>query len=156
MKFNLKLFWKMVFYIYILLLINFVVFKFFGDINAVKNNIQSSYDNIKMGGSNVNLVPFRTIVSYGSDLHINVFFINIIGNIIPFIPLGFLIPIVFQSNEQFIKTTIVCLGIIICIEVIQLITYLGNMDVDDVILNLIACMMGYSLYLISKKIFGNR
>ncbi|WP_338751426.1 VanZ family protein [Bacillus sp. FJAT-52991] len=151
MKINFKLFWKVIFYIYILLLIDFIVFKFFGDVNDVKNNIQLRHENVQIGVSNFNLIPFKTLSSYVSHLDVGVYFLNIVGNIIPFIPLGFLIPIVFPSKKSFIKTMISCLGIIICIEVIQFITYLGSMDIDDVILNQIACVIGYSLYLVSEK-----
>ncbi|MEC5308263.1 VanZ family protein [Bacillus thuringiensis] len=153
---NFKLFWKFIFYIYILLVINFVIFKFFGDINSVKNNIQLTYESINNGGSNLSLIPFRTIFSYGTDLYMEISFINIVGNIIPFIPLGFLIPIVFPTRKPFIKTMNSCLGIIICIEVIQLITFLGRMDIDDVILNQISCVIGYLLYIVFKKTFGNK
>lgn len=153
---NIKLFWKFIFYIYILLVINFVIFKFFGDINSVKNNIQLTYESINNGGSNLNLIPFRTIFSYGPDLYMEISFINIVGNIIPFIPLGFLIPVVFPTRKPFIKTMTSCFGIIICIEVIQLITFLGRMDIDDVILNQISCVIGYLLYIVFKKIFGNK
>lgn len=156
MKFSLNWFWKVIFFLYILLIINFVILKFFGDINAVKSNIQLNYENVQMGGSNLNLVPFRTLFSYGSDLYIEVFFINIVGNIIPFIPLGFLIPIVFPTRQSFIKTMITCLGIIVSIEVIQFITYLGSMDIDDVILNQISCVIGYVFYRIYNKIFANK
>ncbi|HDX9707909.1 TPA: VanZ family protein [Bacillus thuringiensis] len=153
---NINLFWKFIFYIYILLVINFVIFKFFGDINSVKNNIQLTYESINNSGSNLNLIPFRTIFSYGPDLYMEISFINIVGNIIPFIPLGFLIPIVFPTRKPFIKTMTSCFGIIICIEVIQLITFLGRMDIDDVILNQISCVIGYLLYIVFKKIFGNK
>ncbi|MEF7658589.1 VanZ family protein [Bacillus thuringiensis] len=146
MKVNFEFFWKITFYIYILLVIKFVIFKFFGDINAVKNNIQLTYENINNGGSNYNLVPLRTLFSYGPDFYMEVSFINIIGNIMPFIPLGFLIPIVFPTKKSFIKAMALCLAIIICIEIIQLITLLGRLDIDDVILNQIRCVLGmYSI-----------
>ncbi|OZI12039.1 hypothetical protein CEW92_08745 [Bacillaceae bacterium SAS-127] len=156
MKINFRWSWKVIFYIYILLLINFIVFKFLGDINAVKSNIQLQYENVQMGGSNVNLVPLRTLSSYVFGLDVGVSFINIVGNIVPFIPLGFVIPLAFPSQKPFMKTMISCLGIIICIEVIQLVTYLGNMDIDDLILNQVSCVIGYSLYVVSEKILMNR
>ncbi|MGE7863562.1 VanZ family protein [Bacillus mobilis] len=150
---NLNRFWKITFWIYIALLINFVVFKFFGNVQDVINMAHDNYENVhKLGGSKSNFIPFRTMYSYGSTMGIGSSFINIIGNIIPFIPLGFLLPIVFPSKKAFLKSMIVCLIIIITIEITQYITYLGSADIDDVILNQISCMIGYTFYLIYIKI----
>ncbi|MBJ7997146.1 VanZ family protein [Bacillus mycoides] len=154
---NLTRFWKITFWIYIALLINFVVFKFFGNVQDVINMAHDKYENVhRLGGSKSNFIPFRTINSYSSTMGIRSSFINIIGNIIPFIPLGFLIPIVFPSKRKFIKSMIVCLIIIITIEITQYITYLGFTDIDDVILNQISCMIGYIFYLIYIKIKKTR
>ncbi|WP_063263781.1 VanZ family protein, partial [Bacillus cereus] len=150
---NLTKFWKVSFWIYIALLINFVVFKFFGNVQDVINMAQDNYRNIhELGGNRTNFIPFRTINSYSSIMDVTSSFINVFGNIIPFIPLGFLIPIVFPSKRKFVKSMIVCLIIILIIEIIQYITYLGSMDIDDVILNQISCIIGYILYLIYIKI----
>ncbi|WP_394626993.1 VanZ family protein [Bacillus cereus] len=146
---NLTTFLKVTFWVYIALLINFVVFKFFGNVQDVINMAYDNYTNVhELGGDRANLIPFKTINSYSSTMDIESSFINIIGNIIPFIPLGFLIPIVFPSKRKFIKSMIICLIIIITIEVIQYLTYLGSMDIDDVILNQFSCIMGYIIYLI--------
>lgn len=47
---------------------------------------------------------------------------------------------------------IICFIIIMLIETIQIFTYLGSMDIDDVILNQISCIIGCILYLIYIKI----
>ncbi|WP_193657687.1 VanZ family protein [Bacillus cereus] len=131
---------------YIILLINFIILKFFGNVQDVINMAQDNYRNIhELGGNRTNFIPFRTLKRYISNM-------NIIGNIIPFIPLGFLIPIVFPIKKTFIKTMIICFIIIMLIETIQLFTYLGSMDIDDVILNQISCMIGYIFYLSYIKI----
>ncbi|PQZ54173.1 hypothetical protein CQZ94_18295 [Bacillus sp. MYb209] len=150
---NVTTFWKTIFGLYIILLINFIIFKFFGNVQDVINMAQDNYRNIhELGGNRTNFIPFRTLKEYISNMNITSSFINIIGNIIPFIPLGFLIPIVFPIKKTFIKTMIICFIIIMLIENIQLFTYLGSMDIDDVILNQISCMIGYIFYLSYIKI----
>ncbi|MFJ8215671.1 VanZ family protein [Bacillus cereus] len=150
---NLTKFWKVSFWIYIALLINFVVFKFFGNVQDVINMAQDNYRNIhELGGNRTNFIPFRTIKGYISNMSITSSFINIMGNIIPFIPLGFFIPTTFSFKKTFKKTMIICFIIIMLIETIQIFTYLGSMDIDDVILNQISCIIGYILYLIYIKI----
>lgn len=118
MLFN-KTIWKSIFVIYILLLLNFVVIKFDGNINHLIDTIRTNYTR----GPGINVVPFRTIETYISDMDYSVAFINILGNIIPFIPLGFLIPIVFPSQSNIIKTMTNCLLMICSIEILQLIFF---------------------------------
>jgi len=43
--------------------------------------------------------------------------------------------------------------IIIIIEFVQLATGLGSADIDDFILNMISCIIGYVLYIIYVKFF---
>jgi len=144
-----KIIWKSIFVIYILLLLNFVVIKFDGNINHLIDTIQTNYNR----GPGINFVPFRTIETYISDMDYSVAFINILGNIIPFIPLGFLIPIVFPSQRNIIKTMTNCLLMICSIEILQLIFFLGSCDIDDVILNQISCVIGFILFIIYRNVF---
>ena len=65
------------------MLLIFVVFKFKGDVYSVINTIQTNKDR----GGSVNLIPFRTIGMYTRDINSGISFINILGNIIPFIPM---------------------------------------------------------------------
>ena len=145
--------WKFLFSIYILLVLNFIVIKFNGEVQLVINKIQSNIQRRNNGESFANLVPFRTIETYISDLSFSVAFMNIFGNIIPFIPLGFLIPMAFPSRRNLIKTMISCFLIIISVETLQLILLLGIFDIDDIILNLLSCFIGFILFKAYKKIF---
>lgn len=141
--------WKIIFTVYILMLLIFVVFKFKGDVYSIINIIQLN----KERGVGVNLVPFRTIDIYTSDINSGIPFINILGNIIPFIPMGFIIPLAFSSLRSFMKTMITCLMLICSIEILQLIFYVGSFDVDDIILNQISCIIGFILFKVCKNIF---
>ena len=145
--------WKIIFSIYILLVLNFIVIKFDGNIQNVINTIQSNMQRRDQGGVNANLVPFRTIETYISDLSFSVAFMNIFGNIIPFIPMGFLIPMAFPSQRNMIKTLITSFLLIFSVEILQLMLFLGSFDVDDIILNLLSCFIGFILFKAYKNIF---
>ncbi|MFJ7973806.1 VanZ family protein [Psychrobacillus sp. NPDC096389] len=145
--------WKGIFIIYILLVLNFIVIKFNGNIQHLINTIQSNMESRAQGESGANLVPFRTIKAYINDIGLGVAFINIIGNIIPFIPMGFLIPAAFPSQRNIIKTMIFSFLLILSIEIIQLLSFLGYFDMDDIILNLLSCFIGFMLFIVYKNAF---
>ena len=42
-------------------------------------------------------------------------------------------------------------GLIVCVELVQLVTLLGHCDVDDLILNLIGVSMGYLLWALTLR-----
>ncbi|RLL46537.1 VanZ family protein [Oceanobacillus piezotolerans] len=98
----------------------------------------------------VNLIPFQTIIQYmklfQTDylLHASV---NIIGNIVVFIPLGIFI-VLLKKHASFLYTTIVGLISSLSIEITQLILSSFNFmsrsfDVDDLILNTLGVSIGY-------------
>ncbi len=78
-----------------------------------------------------------------------VIFINLIGNLILFAPLGFILSTI---NNKGIKTKVlnivIGIGIIICLELGQFITKRGVLDLMDILLNSIGLVMGI---LIIKK-----
>ncbi|TDY05470.1 UNVERIFIED_CONTAM: glycopeptide antibiotics resistance protein [Lysinibacillus xylanilyticus] len=145
--------WRILFSIYILLVLKFIVIKFNGDIQDVINTIQSNMERRDQWGLSANLVPFRTIETYISDLSFSIAFMNIFGNIIPFIPMGFLIPMAFPSQRNIIKTMISCFLLILSVEILQLILFLGSFDIDDIILNQLSCFIGFILFKAYKNIF---
>ena len=145
--------WKVLFYIYIVLVVNFIVIKFNGNLQHVMNTIQSNMERRSQGESFTNLVPFWTIETYISDLSFSVAFMNVFGNIVPFIPMGFLLPMAFPSQRNIIKTMISCFLLILSVEILQLILFLGSFDIDDIILNLLSCFIGFILFKAYKNIF---
>lgn len=78
-------------------------------------------------------------------------FINIIGNIIIFIPLGVLLSIYRQN--LFVSIMII-IAIIIAIESMQYFTKRGIFDILDILLNMIGSILGYTLdkiYILIRK-----
>lgn len=112
-------------------------------------SIQTNFER----GRGVNLIPFRTMETYIRNMNDGVAFINILGNIIPFIPMGFLIPMAFPSQRNIMKTMIFCFLLIGSIEILQFVFFLGSLDIDDMILNQISCATGFMLFIAYKNIF---
>lgn len=98
----------------------------------------------------VNLVPFQTINIYigqlGGPIH-TIALYNLLGNILLFIPFGFFFPSIWLKCNSWAKMLLIALCIPFFIEATQY--FIGrSVDVDDVILNTLAIIIGYILYII--------
>jgi glycopeptide antibiotics resistance protein len=131
------LFWGILFVVYLLLLFYFL---FFSE---------------KMGRSaggeqyRYNLILFREIrrfCKYRNIVGNQVFFINIFGNIMAFVPFGLLMPRLFKRTNNVILITVMTLELSLAVEVVQLIFKLGSFDVDDLLLNTVGGLIGYLIY----------
>lgn len=101
-----------------------------------------------------NLIPFKTITNYiigYSRYPFNVWFFNLFGNVMAFIPLGFFVPIVFYKVKEIKHIIIIAIIVSSIIEVLQFITKLGSLDIDDIILNTLGAALGYVLYKCIEK-----
>ncbi len=84
----------------------------------------------------INIIPLKTIIHYlTGPVNISIKITNILGNLIAFIPLSFLLMLkdkkYYQVKAQFIYLSIT----VLIIELLQLITSTGRFDIDDFILN---------------------
>lgn len=140
---------KILFSIYILFLILFVVLKFDGSFERIISLHNSIIENEKDGLRNINLIPFRTMSPYLKNITETYAFKNIIANILVFIPLGFFIS--NKNPKNVFKALIICLGVILSIELIQLFFKIGFFDVDDIILNFIGSLLGVFISLFVRK-----
>ncbi|MBQ6836011.1 MAG: VanZ family protein [Clostridia bacterium] len=139
---------KIAFVLYIALMI----WLLFGQ--RMGNDVQGGYWNEL--SQNINLTPFETVGKYLNTLknsengrisHQAV--INLGGNVIMFVPLGFLLPLNWGRAKSLKGCMTACLIIIMCVELIQLFTLLGSFDVDDLILNMAGVWIGYMIYSIN-------
>lgn len=78
---------------------------------------------------------------------------NLLGNLLPFIPFGFLLPIAYPRIKAFFKVFLVGMFAVLFIEIFQYMTRLGSFDIDDIILNVLGGVVGYLLYIFSEFIF---
>ena len=106
---------------------------------------------------NVNTTPLFTIKNYlrvivqrtNDSVYIHCL-INLLGNILLFMPIGFMIPKLWKKLRNYFKFFFITLLIILAIELLQLFTLLGCCDVDDVILNMTGLTAGYIIWTIFK------
>jgi len=108
------------------------------------------------GTRRYNFYPFKTVIEFlsnASKYNFGIIFINLIANIITFIPLGFFTSLLFRRSGKLINTTLPCIFIIFCIEMGQFILNVGVLDIDDIILNTIGCTLGFVIYKVAKKIY---
>ena len=95
-----------------------------------------------------NFVPFREMLRYkiGSKL----FFRNIVGNILLYMPLGFFV-IAYIDERKIFPTMIISLITTISIELVQLV--IGRVfDIDDIILNLFGGFLGALIFTLLDKL----
>ena len=128
----------------------FVVVKFKGSFYELSDRI-TLYS--VQGSINYNLIPFRSMSV--QIRHITQWWAlkNLLGNIIPFVPFGFLLPIAYRKFTSAIKVLPTGLVSILLIELFQFFTKLGSFDVDDIILNMIGIICGYLMFLFINCIF---
>jgi glycopeptide antibiotics resistance protein len=102
-------------------------------------------------GYAINLIPFRTISSYFCHFVPDVFMVNIVGNIVMFIPWGFGLPF-FRKKRQSVFSVVLFSALLpLFIETTQL--FIGrSVDIDDLILNFTGGIAGgFCYFLLCRK-----
>lgn len=103
-----------------------------------------------------NLEPLREIKRYWNYKNqmgnLNVI-LNLFGNVICFMPLGFVLPVLTNRKWKVVGTTLVCCFTSCFVETMQLISKLGSFDIDDIILNTFGGLLGYLLFWICNMIY---
>lgn len=103
-----------------------------------------------------NLVPFDTIwmyIEYFDQFNFKIWFSNLFGNILAFMPLGFIIPLLVKRMQSVIKVLWLSFFTTVTVEVSQLMFHVGGFDVDDIILNTVGGILGYMLLLFLNNNF---
>lgn len=107
---------------------------------------------------NTNLTPGLTIRNYlyviihrSNDDVLFHCVINLLGNVLLFIPAGLLIPRLWQKQRNFFRFFFTCAMAILLVETVQLFTLLGSFDVDDIILNLFGMTLGFILFHLTNR-----
>ena len=96
-----------------------------------------------------NLVPLAEIkryLNYIDTIGFLYVMLNLAGNVICFMPLGFVLPILSNHRWGFFRITLIS-------ALVQLVSKLGSCDVDDIILNTCGGMIGYAGFCICKKAY---
>lgn len=106
-----------------------------------------------------NLIPFveiRRFWIYRKQLGVFAVFTNIFGNVIGFIPYGFILPVIAHKCRRgtFIITSGFALSLLV--ETVQLFARVGCFDVDDLILNTLGAAIGYLLFAVCNYLRRKR
>lgn len=108
----------------------------------------------RTGGAFYNFIPFKTITEYiimYDKMNFDTWFLNLFGNIILFIPFGFLLPILSKKFKNIFKIVYILPIASLIIEILEYTLEIGSFDVDDILLNTIGGLIGYYIFLITKS-----
>lgn len=103
--------------------------------------------------ANANFIPFKTILGYlAGEPTWKIAIRNLLGNIILFVPVGFLFAVIFKelSGKRILFAGIV-IGVIF--EVLQIVFKSGIFDIDDIILNSLGVIIGYLIFITLVKFY---
>lgn len=98
-----------------------------------------------------NFIPFQSILSSFRD-GLRSTLRAVAGNIVLFLPLGALLPLIERKNSCFWRCLLIALLCSVCIELSQYLLGLGvgyryrNVDVDDLLLNTLGGALGWGIY----------
>lgn len=108
--------------------------------------------------SHFNPIPFRTIRLFWRVLvrshnpnMLRHAVKNLFGNILLFLPLGALPPLLWKKMAHFSRTIALAAGIMTTIELLQMFLLVGTCDIDDLLLNLLGASIGYWCYTLMRK-----
>lgn len=96
---------------------------------------------LRIPASEVNLIPFHYLATD---------FRPYLGNILLFIPFGFLLPLLWKRQRPFWKTTSCGFLLSLAIELSQLFNRRIS-DIDDLLMNTLGAFAGWLLWLLLRK-----
>ncbi|MBO2535429.1 VanZ family protein [Rummeliibacillus suwonensis] len=117
-----------------------------------KNGVSLQYAGMRLhhlDSLGINFRLFRVFTDVYNAIHyLNLwqpFFINFLGNIAIFMPIGFLLPLLWRKMEKFFFVLFTGLGLSLFIETMQLPQFRST-DVDDLWLNTLGAVIGFVVY----------
>ncbi|MGN0388860.1 MAG: VanZ family protein [Suilimivivens sp.] len=144
------LFRRTIFFIYLLIVIKLIIFKYpYEQLKAIADSWEKGV--ILEGLDTANFTLFKTIRMYIKYSYKLNSFENLIGNIVVFVPYGFLFPYVLKKGRNFFVMLLNAFLFVTGIEIFQLFSAFGAFDVDDILLNCVGAVIGYLLYLILRR-----
>lgn len=96
-----------------------------------------------------NLVPFQEIirfVKYRDYIDFMSVVINLLGNVVAFMPFGALIRWVLDRKIRWFQAVGYTFLFSLCVELLQLVARVGVFDVDDLLLNTLGGLLGFFVY----------
>lgn len=121
---------------------------FFSYIVAV---IYATFFSERLQYETINLKMFSSYFYLLEDFSYRLWF-QMVGNILLFIPIGGMLPIILKKFSKFQYILFVGLALSACIELVQYITKRGVLDVDDIINNMLGVILGYCCFKIFSEL----
>lgn len=132
---------KIIFALYIFFLLYFLIFsEIYG-----RSGVMQDY--------HYNITPFQEIErfwKYREQLGL-MSYINLFGNVLIFVPFGFMEPLASKKRSFWATLVDGCL-VSLSVEIFQFITKVGRFDVDDLMLNTTGVALGYVCFLVWNAI----
>lgn len=97
----------------------------------------------------VNIIPFNDIINGNFNK------LDIVGNVILFIPLGIYLNII-NPTSKISNNIYIIIGTSLTFECIQYILGLGATDTTDIITNTVGGLIGIGIYAVIEKLFKNK
>ena len=105
-----------------------------------------------------NLVLFKEIkrfIVHREILGYKAVVLNLVGNVVAFMPFGFILPEVWDQLNRWYTITILGFLFSLGIESAQLTARVGSFDVDDLLLNTTGALIGYFAFVLAKGVWNN-
>lgn len=148
-----KKYMRILFILYLLILVKVIIFKY--PLEVMRQIVASWRKDVFWEGlKGANFELFKTIklyIRHWDNKGINSFG-NLVGNIIAFIPLGYMMPRLHRIFENLFVCMATALLFILGIELFQLFSAFGIFDVDDILLNGLGVLTGYLCFLPIKSL----
>ena len=98
----------------------------------------------------MNLIPFKTLYDYAvrvaaNSINTDVVVRNLIGNLIAFFPMGCYLPCLFQRLGKIKRFCRTLLGMLVGVELLQLLLRVGTFDIDDILFNFGGAIAGFGI-----------
>lgn len=141
--------WKHGLVLFVVYLVLLTYFLFFAEMLGRSPDARTDYM--------YNLEPLKEIrrfLMYREILGYKAVLLNIVGNVVAFMPFGFIVPEVWNRFNHWYTITLQGFLFSLCIEVIQLVSKVGSFDVDDLLLNTIGTLLGYISFVIAKGVWN--
>ena len=133
---------KILFILYIIFLVYFL---FLSDWYGREGVMDEYHYNLEL------FKEIKRFIKYRHQLGTFAVFSNLFGNIVIFMPFGFLVPILGRKKRNFWFTSLLSFALSLAVACIQLVTRTGWFDVDDIFLNTIGGMLGYLVYALVQR-----
>lgn len=140
-----------IFFVYLLIVIKLIIFKYpYEQLRSIAESWEKGV--ILNGLHTANFTLFKTIRMYIDYSYMLNSFENLVGNVVVFIPFGFLLPYVLKRGRNFLVMLFNAFLFVLSIEVFQLFSAFGAFDVDDILLNCLGAVIGYVIFLLNDLI----